>query len=112
MSKIILSERKVGNLNIKYSISKAEPCILNALIINGKPSSVFSFGRIRDVEADIPRKGFFGCSKRRFLPYTFIPESLLKEIGISRDDIPVINEFIKKIVDRDDCKFCFEKING
>lgn len=112
MSKIILSEKQIGNINIRYSVSKAEPCILNALIINGVSTSVFTFGKIKDISPMNAPKNYFGCVKRRFLPYSLIPEADLKPLGITRDDIPTINSFLKKLIDRDNCSECFKKIKG
>ena len=111
MAKVILFEKQIGDINIKYSISKAEPCLLNALIINDYPTSMFTFGKIRDVMASSAPPDYFGCMKRLFIPYAVISSEDLKLMKITKEDVPVINEFISAIANKGKCDFCEKKLS-
>lgn len=110
MAKIILLEEKIDGINIKYSVSKAEPCLLNALIINDVPTSMFLFGKIKDVDAQFAPDDYFGCMNRRFLPYSVVPKANLDELKITKADAQKISAFIQKISNRGKCDFCVKKI--
>ena len=106
MSKVILYEKEIDGINIKYSVSKAEPCLLNALIINDVPSSIFTFGKVKDISSALAPPNYFGCMNRKFIPYALIPPKDLEELKIKKEDVQKINDFISSIANRGKCNFC------
>lgn len=105
MPKFSLTKVKIKDLDIEYSVSRAEPCMINILYINGILSSIFDFGTVKDIEPSV-KKDFFGCMKRRFLPYSFITPDKLKKLNLTKEQVDLVNDFLAKTINRDKCNVC------
>jgi hypothetical protein len=107
MARLSLNTKYVNGIEVKYAFSRKEPCMIQILYINGVQGIILDFGTYRDIE-ETPNSAFLGCMKRRFLPYPYIPSSVLERHNIQRGDLPEILELLQEVVARDNCTECFK----
>ena len=104
MARLAFKEENVGNIQIKYAVSRRQPCLIAVLYVNGFQASIFDFGVTKDLEE--PPARFFGCMNRQFIPHRYPPSDIYTKYNITKEELADINAFFKRILNFGHCSFC------
>lgn len=111
MARLPYKEKNLGQVKIRYAVSRKEPCMIAVLYVNGISASLLDFGTVRDTEASLSNN-FFGCMKRRFLPFPYVPNAILEKVKLNRADLEDLNTLFEEIINRDKCDECYKLLFG
>ena len=104
MARLAFKEENVGKIQIKYAVSRRQPCLIAVLYVNGFQASIFDFGVTKDFGE--PPSSFFGCINRQFVPHKYPPSDIYKKYNITKEELAEINDAFKRILSFGHCAFC------
>lgn len=101
---IFYEKKKIGNAIVEFLRNGNEICLASKLKINGVNTDMFKLGTSMDKNIeDAPPTG---CGNRVFVPNYDLPNRVLEEYNISKEDMDNVLKYLEEKLSIGKCKFC------